>query len=670
MATRRVPIILVVALVLTAIVPALGSGTAQAQSPATGGFVDSATAAGLRPRLSAGEIQSFMPQRGRFTFPAPYGTTGIRLTNATDCGGGDCVNYVGYSYWRNINNHVGSDTMLIMLGLDRQRGGGGPTLFSYSKSSGEVQNLGPLFPADSPYSWSSGEGWYFSARQPNTLYMNDGFRLMRLDVATKAMSTVFDVREQLGANRRIWQIHSSSDDTVHSATVKDASYADVGCVAYNQSTGRATFIARKGDFDECQIDKSGRWLLVKENVDGRNGEDNRIIDLHTGVEQIFYDEEGAAGHSDMGYGYLVAEDNMYNQPGAVRVWQFGEPMNASGQGTLVYETASWDGGGVGHLSHANATADTPISQQMACSSNAYRTNLPRVNEIVCYRLDGSMNALIVAPNMTNLDAAGGGSDDYSKRPKGNLDATGEYFIWTSNIGTSRNDAFIVRVPQQLLGVSGGAPSPAPSPTPAPTPTPTPSPAPAPAPVPTPGSVQWMSLINVTASGASVQKIGGCGGCADASAVSQGEINGSGSLEFTAADAGSLRFVGLGSGGIGTGPADINFAIRLQGEVAEVRESGTYRIETPFSAGDRFAIVVSAGVVRYAKNGVVFYTSVSQASYAVRVHAVFFDLNGAISNVAVSGASGVVSAPAAATSVTSDTRYAQRRPAGSTPKRRR
>jgi hypothetical protein len=680
---RRIVTVFVLSAVLAATLPALGAGVAQAQ--ATGGFVDSATGAGMRPRLSAGEIQSFMPQRGTFTFPAPYGTTGVRVTNGADCGGGDCVNYVGYSYWRNINNHVGSDTMLIVLGLDRQRGGGGPTLFGYNKNNGQVQNLGPLFSADSPYSWASGEGWYFSASQRNALYMNDGFRLLRYDVVTHAMSTVFDVRDHLGADRRIWQIHSSNDDTVHSATVKDGSYNDVGCVAFNQSTGRATYIARKGDYDECQIDKSGRWLLVKENVDGRNGEDNRIIDLQSGAEQIFYDEEGAAGHSDMGWGYLVAEDNMYNAPGAVRVWQFGLAMNASGQGTLVYETASWDGGGVGHVSHANAKAGTPLNQQMVCSSNAYRANLPRVNEIVCYRLDGSLNTLVVAPNMTDLNAGGGGSDDYSKRPKGNLDPTGEYFIWTSNIGTNRNDAFIVRIPQQKLGVSGGAPAPAPSPTPAPAPTPSPSPAPGPVPAPTPvptpvptptpvpstGTVQWMSLINVTASGANIQKTGGCGGCADASAVSQGEVNGFGTLEFTATESTSLRFVGFGSGGIGTGAADINFALRLQSGVAEVRESGAYKIETSFSAGDRFQITVNGGAVTYAKNGTVFYTSAGQAGYAMRAHAVLFDLNAAVSNVSVSGASSGASAPAATTAATTgETRYAVPRPAGSTPKRRR
>ena len=200
----------------------------------SGGFMDSSTSAGLRPKLSPGEIQTFMPQRGVFTFPAPYSTTGIRLTNAGDCGGQDCVLSVGYSYWSNINNHVGSDTMLVFLGLERRRGGGGPTLFSFNKRTGETQNLGPLFSADSPYSWATGEGWYFSASQPTTLYMNDGPRMLRYDVLSHAMSEVYNVESLLGAGRVIWQMHSSNDDHVHSATVKDSgSYKELGCVAFD-----------------------------------------------------------------------------------------------------------------------------------------------------------------------------------------------------------------------------------------------------------------------------------------------------------------------------------------------------------------------------------------------------------------------------------------------------
>src|SRR6185503_4787605 len=428
-------------------------------SKAAGGFVDSSTGAGLRPKLSAGEIAAFMSPRGTFTFPSPYSTTGIRLTNASDCGGQDCVLSVGYSYWSNINNHVGSNTMLVFVGLERRKGGGGPTLFSFNKQTGETKNLGALFSPDNDLSWATGEGWYFSASQPTTLYVNSGPRMMRYDVMSHTMSDVYNVESLLGAGRVIWQMHSSNDDHVHSATVKDSgSYRELGCVAFDdRRPNLPTFVAVKGDYDECQIDKSGRYLVVKENVDGRNGEDNRVIDLQSGAETIFLDENGAAGHSDLGYGYLVAEDNFNAMPGAVRVWQLGQDLSGSdtghiaGQGTLVYELSSWKTG-IGHIAHGNS-ANASSTGQMACVSNASRDSLPRVNEIVCFRLDGSMQALVVAPNMSDLNAAGGGSDDYWKIPSGNIDVTGEYFIWTANMGTSRQDAFIVRIPQDKLGVS-------------------------------------------------------------------------------------------------------------------------------------------------------------------------------------------------------------------------
>jgi hypothetical protein len=665
-----------------------------AQSRAAGGFIDSSTGNGLRSKLSAGEIQAFLPQRGTFTFPSPYSTTGIRLTNASDCGGQDCVHSVGYSYWNNINNHVGSDTMLVFLGLERRSGGGGPTLFSYSKSTGETKNLGPLFSADSPYSWATGEGWYFSASQPTTLYMNDGPRMLRYDVMTHAMSEVYNVETLMGAGRVIWQMHSSNDDHVHSATVKDSTtYKELGCIAFDdRRPSLPTWVAAKGDYDECQIDKSGHYLVVKENVDGRNGEDNRIINLDNGSETVFLDENGAAGHSDLGYGYMVAEDNYNPMPGAVRVWQLGQDLSgsdqghAAGQGTLVYELSSWDTG-IGHIAHSNST-NASSGGQMACVSNASRNNLPRVNEIVCFRLDGSMQALVVAPNMTDLNASGGGSDDYWKIPSGNVDVTGEYFIWTSNMGTGRQDAFIVRIPQDKLGVSPGAPTPTtPAPvtpvptTPAPT-TPTPTtPAPTtPAPTaPAAGSATWMSLMNVVENGATLTKNGGCNGCPDGTAVSNQQISGSGLLQFSTDDGSSLRFVGLGSGGVGTTPGDVDFAIRLQGGVAEVREAGAYKSETAFAAGDTFTIAVNNGGVTYAKNGTVFYTSANTTTAALRANVIFFDTGGTIRNVGFGGvgapaASGdappTMIVSAAATGSTTATQYAVPRPSGSKPVRRR
>jgi hypothetical protein len=428
------------------------AGVAATHALELAGIVESATSLDVRPRLSAAEIAAFLPSRGEFRFPAPYSTVGVRVTNADDCQGHDCVLPVGYSYWSNINNHAGRDEMLIVLGLDRSRGGGGPTLFSYNKSTGETRNRGPLFDAGSPYSWSSGEGWYFSASRPDALYMTHGARILRHDVSSHATEVVADVRVDFGADKYIWQAHSSADDRVHSATLRQMdTWEMLGCVVYGAGGGTPRFFPKQGAFDECQIDKSGRWLVIKENVDGRHGEDNRIIDLSSGAEQVLLDEEGAAGHSDLGFGVMVAEDNFNSRPGAVLRWDLTNDIHGTGQGRLVYRLTSW-ATGLGHI--ALGAQDDSV----ACASNASRLDLPRVNEIVCFPLDGSLNAHVVAPNLTDLNAAGGGGDDYAKLPKGNLDPTGEYFIWTANAGTNRLDAFVVRI-------AGARPEPEPLPAP-------------------------------------------------------------------------------------------------------------------------------------------------------------------------------------------------------------
>jgi len=411
-----------------------------------GGFLEKSTSGEVRPLYTAAQIQGFLPSRGAFTFPAPYNTEAVRITNGSDCGGGDCVIPVGYSYWANINNHTGSETMLIVLGLSQAQGGTGPTLFSYNKVTEQVTNLGALFDASSRFSGSTVEGWYFSASMPHALYMMDGAKLVRYDVLTHQATTVFDAASRLGDGVELWQPHSSTDDGMHIGTIRSSStYAMLGCAAYRESTAQLSYFAAQGILDECHLDKSGRFMVMLDNVDLAHGEDNRIIDLQTGTETLLMDQAGAAGHADMGWGYMVAEDNWAAVPGAIRMWKLGQtPLT----GQLVYSMVDWQAD-AGHIAHGNSLPGLAPEQQYVCSSNATRVQVPRSNEIVCYRLDSSQDVAVVAPVMTDLDAPGGG-DDYSKRPKGNLDVTGRYFIWTSNMGGGRVDAFVVKVPSHLL----------------------------------------------------------------------------------------------------------------------------------------------------------------------------------------------------------------------------
>ncbi|HEY1266910.1 MAG TPA: Ig-like domain-containing protein [Candidatus Binatia bacterium] len=474
---------------------------ATAQFP--GGFIEKSPILPTnRPAgLTLSQINSFLPAtRGPFNFPSPYNTKGVRLTIPSDCGGNDCIDYVGYSYWRNTNNHVGSDTMYIFLVMDRNRGGAGPSLLSYNKKTDVVTNLGPLFDGASKWSWANGNGWYFSDTQPTKLYVNywQDSTLFRYDVVSHTFELVFDVASRpdiFGSNRYVTQFHSSADDNVHSATLRDKSNdADLGCFAYRQSTNTFFYFPQKGlNYDECQIDKSGRWLLIKEKtgIDPNSDLDNRIIDLSNGVETVLLDRDGAGGHSDSGYGTMIAADNANSHPGAFRSWQFGGNPISGGQ--VVYYTASWNTWGPQHVSFANARRDLPLEQQYVCGSGARPAeNGQEANEVICFRLDGSLDVLVVAPVMTDVNIGMiSGCDDYCRLPKGNLDITGQYFIWTGNAGTNRMDAFIAKIPSQVLtGVAPTNPNPPPPPPPPP-------------PADTPPVISSVSAPVISSSGATI-----------------------------------------------------------------------------------------------------------------------------------------------------------------------
>jgi hypothetical protein len=448
------------------------AGVAAATTTVPGGLLEKAGSQTYRPRFTATQLASFLPPgdvKGTFTFPPPYNTQAVRLTDGSDCAGSqDCLSYVGYSYWRNINNHVGSDTMYIVLGFDRNRGGAGPSLLAYDKRTDQVQNLGPLFPAQSSWSFATTEGWYFSATAPSRLYafLPGNSTLRRYDVLARQFESApaLDLNEcprpavcPSGA-AFIYQPHSSDDDTVHSATVQDADFRRLGCVVA-RAAGFLYVPTRDGYLlDECHVDKSGRWLIVLETRSG-GALDNRIIDVATGAGTALADVQGALGHLDSGFGYAVGADNYNPLPNASILLKFPLTSTERPVGPVVHFNKRWDIAAANHVAHGNASVRYRPEDHYACGSNASRTT-DMADEIVCFSLnpyrhaDGSLDVLVVGQVMTDLNASGGGADDYEKMPKGNLDVTGQYFIWTANLGGSRLDAFLVKIPGHLL--SGGA----------------------------------------------------------------------------------------------------------------------------------------------------------------------------------------------------------------------
>ena len=334
---------------------------------------------------------------------------GVRLTNATDCvGGQDCVNYVGYSYWRNMNNHVGSDTMYRSSALDRRAGRRRPDAVQLQQAHGAVTKVGPLFDPASALQLGDRRGLVFqrhAAARAVSQRRAGAETLRRRDADDGNRVRRVHASGLFGANRFIWQVHSSNDDRVHSATVKDrSSYAALGCFAYPRGHEPVPSTIREDRRLRRVPDRQERPLA------GDQGERRRRATARTTASSTcrraprrgLLDAERR--RRPLRYRLrLHGRGRQLGQPGQrLKVWQFGQnPL----QGALVYHNTRLGRRRRRIRESRERDGPAPARQQYACGSSANGANCRRANEIICFPLDGSMRMLIVAPVMTDLNAA-------------------------------------------------------------------------------------------------------------------------------------------------------------------------------------------------------------------------------------------------------------------------
>jgi len=418
-----------------------------------------------RARYSLAQLAAFVPEtRTAFSFPAPYSTRGIRLTQPSDCTGNqDCVNYIGYSYWANMNAHEASNEILIYVGLSSARGGTGLQLLRYNKTTEAITLDGPIFNAGAYRNMDCTAGCYFSGTLPTKLYFVDGVagskQLVRYDVISKVFETVWDIRDGTLAGcdfttcpYTIYQPHSSVNDAYHSFTLRDAGGNKMGCLVKKTTAPVQTFWYPRiaNNFDECMLEKAGAYTISLEydaTVPGSfEPTYNRFFDNATGAEvNRVTGPNNTLGHAETGYNYIVGADNYYPAPpdrNATIYYVFPNSL-----GGAIHYNPSLNVNAMQHPTHLNAKPGLPQRLRMICGSDA-STFYSVQNEITCVRMDGSGRQLIVAPIMTDPNASGGAwqGAPYSLQPKGNIDVSGRYFIWTTNLGGNRLDAFLVKIP--------------------------------------------------------------------------------------------------------------------------------------------------------------------------------------------------------------------------------
>ncbi len=155
----------------------------------------------------------------------------------------------------------------------------------------------------------------------------------------------------------------------------------------------------------------------------------------------------------------------------------------------------------------------------------------------------------------------------------------------------------------------------------------------------PQHVSWTNAVGVSISGNSVTKTAATAWGNGGAASSQSIVSGDGYVEFTATELNSDRICGLSNGDANQDWTDIDFGLYMRGDgYASIVEFGTYygNIGVPISTGDVLRVSIEGGVVKYRKNGTVFYTSSATATYPLRVDTAFYQTGSTLANVVLSG----------------------------------
>ena len=147
---------------------------------------------------------------------------------------------------------------------------------------------------------------------------------------------------------------------------------------------------------------------------------------------------------------------------------------------------------------------------------------------------------------------------------------------------------------------------------------------------------WTSLVGATASRELADEDGG-DGMGNAGAIStQAIATGDGYVEFTASETTTYRMLGLSNGNTNSNWDDIDYALYEYAGQLQVYEAGTSRgTFGTYASGDVLRVAVVGGVVKYSKNGVVFYTSTKVPVYPLLVDTSLYSTGATLNNAMIS-----------------------------------
>lgn len=356
-----------------------------------------------------------LPRAGG-TFAEPhFGTTVMRVTDEND--GKLCNNF--YSYWPTFNR----DSTRFFIACD-----GTPKLYRFDPINFQILGKGPMFDAPAPGGASlSIEDAIWSGNNANIVYAYSGLRLYAYDVTAKSYALIKDFGGEL-RDASLGQMSKSLDDNVFAFTRKNKDYKAVGYLVWRRDQNRFVRNQDLANFDEVQVDKSGRYAVVKAKFD--KTVDVQVVDLQTGSIESLTDPapDFSPGHSDNGKQIAVGHDNWNNQ---YTMRKLASPHQ--------FQTVIGFGNDWSQANHVSMLAD----DEGWCVISNYTVGSgpvgPFRNEIFMAATDGSQRVRRLAQHRSIYR-------DYWDTPRANISRDGRFVAFTSNWGSSvRRDVFIIKV---------------------------------------------------------------------------------------------------------------------------------------------------------------------------------------------------------------------------------
>ncbi len=183
------------------------------------------------------------------------------------------------------------------------------------------------------------------------------------------------------------------------------------------------------------------------------------------VRNLLTDPQGSPGHLDIGWVFLIGEDNWATMGQTLRLWDLSQPFTRRAR---VATCTPWPSGG--NDSYVQPTMGNGGPATMATVGGAVRlhTTTSRARRRRAPYGPRARNRLLPARRL-RTDARRRAEHDRHGRVRRRHSvlpgaegqprhSTGEYYYWITNLGGSRLEAFIVRVPWQVLMGAGSGDS--------------------------------------------------------------------------------------------------------------------------------------------------------------------------------------------------------------------